>query len=177
MFLRHSATMNTQSPEVPFDLELFVAWCTGTVALSIDYAAYDSAFANMSDALFPPPASGNLRDDPDLRRQLARCMARAIWKQVLHPAHRYAAAPLPVPERNAACHCGSGRKYKQCCQLIERDIPIDRMNLLPALLDALPRKRWSELPGSRIDLDMVAHAAQEWSEQGRDKDALTLLEP
>ena len=167
----------TQSHEVPFDLELFVAWCAGTVALSIDYAAYDSAFANMSDVLFPPPASGNLRDDPDLRRRLARCMARAIWKQTPHPTHRYAAAPLPVPERNAACHCGSGRKYKQCCQLIERDIPIDRMNLLPQLLDALPRKRWSELPGSRIDLDMVAHAAQEWSEQGRDKDALTLLEP
>ena len=45
-----------------------------------------------------------------------------VWKQTPHPAHRYAAAALPVPERNAACHCGSGRKYKQCCQLIERDI-------------------------------------------------------
>jgi tetratricopeptide (TPR) repeat protein len=167
----------TQSHEVPFDLALFVAWCAGAIAQGVGYAAYDSAFANMSDALFPPPASGNLRDDADLRRRLARCMARAIWKQTPHPAHRYAEAPLPMPERNAPCHCGSGRKYKQCCQLIERDIPIERMNLLPALLDALPRKRWGELPGSRIDLDMVAHAAQEWTQQGRDKDALTLLEP
>ena len=25
----------------------------------------------------------------------------------------------PVPGRNDACHCGSGRKYKQCC--LEKD--------------------------------------------------------
>ena len=167
----------TQSREVPFDLALFVGWCTRTIATGANYADYDAALGPMSDALFPPPAEGYLRDDADLRRRLARCMSRAVWKQTPHPAHRYAAAALPVPERNAACHCGSGRKYKQCCQFIERDIPVERMNLLPYLLDALPRKRWAELPDSRIDREMVAHTAQEWSQQGRNKDALRLLEP
>ena len=165
----------TDSPS--FELDGFVDWCAGTIALGADYAIYDGAFARVADALFPPPAEGNLRDDPDLRRRLARCMARAIWKQTPHPAHRYAPAPLPVPERNAPCHCGSLRKYKQCCQLIERDIPMERVNMLPHLLDALPRKRWGELPGSRIALDRVAHTAHEWGTQGRVADALALLEP
>lgn len=169
--------MNTQLHVVPFDLDGFVAWCAGAIARSVDYAAYDAAFMCLVDVLFPPPIEGSLRDDPDLRRRLARCMARAIWRQTPHPAHRYAPAPLPSSERNAPCHCGSRTKYKQCCQLIERDIPLERMNLLPQLLDALPRRRWSELPGSRIALDMVAHAAHEWSDEGRDQDALALLEP
>jgi hypothetical protein len=169
--------MNTQSRTAPFDLDAFLAWCTDAIARGADYAAYDAAFVRRVDVLFPPPAEGSLRDDPDLRRRLARCMARAIWRQTPHPAHRYAAAPLPSAERNAPCHCGSGAKYKQCCQLIERDVPLDRMNLLPRLLDALPSKRWGELPGSRIALDMVEHTAQEWSEEGRDQDVLALLEP
>ena len=169
--------MNTQPPIEPFDLDEFLDWCTGAIARGMDYAAYDAAFTRIVDVLFPAPADGHLRDDPELRRRLGHCMARSIWRQTPHPAHRYAPAPLATPERNAPCHCGSGAKYKHCCQLIERDMPIEQMNLLPQLLDALPRKRWSELPGSRVSLDRVAHAATEYSEEGRDRDALALLEP
>ena len=25
--------------------------------------------------------------------------------------------PVLLPGRNAACHCGSGRKYKRCCMI------------------------------------------------------------
>lgn len=159
-----------------FDVDMFVQWCTAQIATGVDYTAYATAFGRVADHLFPPPPAGNLRDDPDLRHRLAHCMARAIWKQTPHPAHRYAPAPLPAAERNAPCHCGSGRKYKQCCQPIERGIPFERMNLLPHLLDALPKRRWRELVGSRIALDMVAHAAQEWNEEDRHADATALLE-
>jgi hypothetical protein len=172
--MKHS---DSQPDTEPFDLDRFTVFCVGAIARGADYATYDAAFMRVIDVAFPPPAEGDLRDDPDLRRRLGRVMSRVIWKQTPHPAHRYAPAPLPASERNAPCHCGSGIKYKQCCQSIEHGLPIERMNLLPNLLDALPRKRWGELPGSRIDRDAVAHAAHEWSEQGRDKDTLALLEP
>lgn len=168
---------NPQDPADPFDLDELVTWCVHEIARGVDYASYAIHFMQAADLLFPAPAEGNLRDDPDLRRRLALCMARMIWKEAPHPAHRYGPGPLPSSERNAPCHCGSGRKYKQCCQLIERGIPLEKMNLLPYLLDELPKQRWSELRGSRISLDMVAHTAEQWSEEGRDKDVLALLEP
>jgi tetratricopeptide (TPR) repeat protein len=125
----------------------------------------------------PPPAQGNLREDPHLRRCLAVALVRALWRLMPDPTHRYAPAPLPNPERNAPCHCGSGLKYKKCCAPIDANVPIGRMNLLPYLLNALPKKRWSELVGSRIAPDMVGVTAHEWSREGKDKEALTLLEP
>ncbi len=168
---------NSQEPGDPFDLDAFITWCAHAIALGVDYASYATHFMRVADLLFAAPAEGNLRDDPDLRRRLALCMARTIWKEAPHPANRYALVSLPPSERNGPCYCGSGRKYKQCCQLIEREIPLAKMNLLPYLLDELPKPRWSELRGSRISLDMVAHAAQQWTKEGRDKDVLALLEP
>jgi hypothetical protein len=161
----------------PFDFDAFVTWCAEEVAAGVDYDTYDAAFRRVADELFPSPPAGDLRDDPALRRRVARCMARAIWRQAPHPAHRFGPAPLPLPERNAACHCGSLRKYKQCCQPIERDVPIQQLNLLPFVLEALPKKRWGELVGSRVGAEMVAHAASEWLDEGKVQHAQALLEP
>ncbi len=160
-----------------FDFEAFVAFCIGMIADGADYAAYDVKFMRVINDLFPAPEAGALREDPQLRRQLGHCMARALWKQTPHPAHRYAPAPLPAVQRNDRCHCGSGRKYKACCLPIEQDLPFDSANLLPALLEALPRRRWSELPGSRVEPDMVAQTAHEWIQDGEPELAQALLEP
>jgi tetratricopeptide (TPR) repeat protein len=161
----------------PFDFDAFVTWCAEEVAAGVDYDTYDTAFRRVADELFPSPPAGELRDDPALRRRVARCMARAIWRQAPHPAHRFGPAPLPLPERNAPCHCGSLRKYKQCCQSIERDVPIQQLNLLPFVLEALPKKRWGELVGSRVGAEMLAHAAHEWIDEGKLQHAQALLEP
>lgn len=160
-----------------FDFDVFVAFCISVIARGADYAAYDATLMRVVDELFPAPDFGALREDSDLRRRLGRCMARALWKQAPHPVHRYAPAPLPAVERNARCYCGSGHKYKACCLRIEQDLLFDNVNLLPVLLDELPRRRWGELPGSRIALEMVADTAHGWNDEGRATASVALLEP
>jgi tetratricopeptide (TPR) repeat protein len=170
-----NSTDATQEP--PFDFESFIAFCASLIAREANYVEYDAAFMLAVDVLFPAPEEGALREDPALRRRLGRCMGRELWRQMPHPAHRYAPAPLPAPQRNDRCHCGSGLKYKVCCLQIERDIPFGDINLLPVLLEVLPRRRWRELAGSRVALDMVAHTAHEWLEEGEPEQAQALLEP
>jgi tetratricopeptide (TPR) repeat protein len=161
----------------PFNLEGAIVFTAAAVAKGESYASFAARFLANTDILMPAPAHGNLREDPGLRRRVAIALVRALWRQMPDPTHRYAPAPLPNPERNAPCHCGSGLKYKKCCEPIERGVPIERMNLLPQLLEALPKKRWAELVGSRIALEMVGVTAHEWSGEGKDTEAMTLLEP
>ena len=160
-----------------FDIDGATFYVAMAVARGESFAEYSARALDDTDYLMPPPAHGNLRDDPGLRRSLALAFVRALWRQMPDPANRFAPAMLPSPERNAPCHCGSGHKYKKCCEPIERGVPLERLNLLPSLLDALPKKRWGELVGSRISLDMVAATASDFSNENRDKDALALLEP
>ncbi len=129
------------------------------------------------DTFFPPPAHGELRNDPDLRRRLLRAMVRALWKQMPQPAHHYAPPKLAEPGRNDRCHCGSGKKHKVCCQPLERNLPVFNLNLLPSLLAVLPRKSWKELAGSRIDPAMVEDTVRQWLDDGQPESAAALLEP
>ncbi len=49
-------------------------------------------------------------------KSLIHDMARSIWNATPLASNRYRPNPLPEPGRNERCYCGSGRKYKQCCQ-------------------------------------------------------------
>ncbi len=165
------------APEPLFNFDAFIDLCARMIARGVDYASLHAAVVGALDEILPAPAQGALREDPELRRSLAVCMARAVWKEMPHPAYGFAPAPLRSPERNERCHCGSGRKYKVCCLEIERHVPLEDVDYLPALLDHLPRARWEELAGSRISVDLVAHTAREWLEKGDATRVMALLEP
>jgi tetratricopeptide (TPR) repeat protein len=51
------------------------------------------------------------------------------------------------------------------------------VDLSPQVLALVPRKTWKALPGSHIDIDRIAHTAEECLRIGDDKAALMLLEP
>ncbi|MGM0785904.1 MAG: SEC-C metal-binding domain-containing protein [Pseudomonadota bacterium] len=40
----------------------------------------------------------------------------SIWNATPLPSHGFRTAPLPTPQRNDTCPCGSGKKFKRCCQ-------------------------------------------------------------
>jgi tetratricopeptide (TPR) repeat protein len=107
----------------------------------------------------------------------ALAIARMLWKQTPNPACGYACPSLPEPERNAPCPCGSGRKYKHCCLPLMQAMPTPDINGLVLLLDALPKKRWHELAGSRVSVAMVEAAAFELGEKRDTRSAIALLEP
>lgn len=46
-------------------------------------------------------------------------IARSVWNATPLPAHGFHNAPLPEPKRNDPCPCGSGKKYKRCCQPLQ----------------------------------------------------------
>ena len=48
-------------------------------------------------------------------RAVAFEMGREIWNLVPLPGAGYRTRPIPRPERNAPCPCGSGQKHKRCC--------------------------------------------------------------
>lgn len=164
-------------PEPDFDTQPMIGLCVSLIAGGADYAEYDERVMRAAVDLLPPPPTGNLKDDADLHRRLCHCFARSLWHAAPHPSHRYAIAPLPKAERNAPCHCGSGKKYKHCCAEIDRDVPILNVNLLPSLLDALARTRWAELVGSKVDINRVTDTVNAWREEGRSTDIVRLLEP
>lgn len=43
-------------------------------------------------------------------------IGRSIWNVTPQPAHGFRPQPIAEPQRNAPCPCGSGKKYKRCCQ-------------------------------------------------------------
>lgn len=168
-----------RDPETLLGPDLFVLSRLCSQAL-IQNESLDDWLGRMEadlDRHFPPPDHGQLRENPDLRRRLLRVMLRSIWKSTPQPALQFGLPRLSLPGRNERCHCGSGRKYKQCCQPLDQDIPFPEVNFLPTLLAQLPRKRWPELAGSRVDLERVEDTVRQWLEAGEDRAVVDLLEP
>ena len=60
---------------------------------------------------------------------------------------------------------------------MDRKSPLANFNLLPDVVDHLPRKRWVELAASKVDVDMLCDLARQWLQEGRAKDVRALLEP
>jgi tetratricopeptide (TPR) repeat protein len=53
--------------------------------------------------------------------KLATALGRSLWNVTPLPRNDYRPEPIPAPKRNEPCPCGSGRKYKHCCDKAVRD--------------------------------------------------------
>lgn len=121
----------------------------------------------------PLPAS----ERADARRY-QHTVARALWAMLPVPSHRWRARGLPKPDRNGPCHCGSGRKFKQCCAEFEGVAPpmdADSLYVL-ALARATPamlaHDKLRQVPGEALGM-----AAAAWNEAGDDITTLNVLSP
>jgi tetratricopeptide (TPR) repeat protein len=105
-------------------------------------------------------------------------MARQFWNNLPLPDNHYQPLPLPKPERNSPCICGSGRKYKQCCLPMEHAMESsgNTLPLLPYVLLALPKKQLKDVPVLHLPQDQLATAVDEWVNNDPER-ILTLLEP
>lgn len=116
-------------------------------------------------------------DDPATADAMLRMLAREICDRTPRPELRFAVRKLDRPGRNDPCFCGSGRKYKQCCGPLEHANAFPDLNLLPYVLDCLPRKQWPLLANSAVDPESVAATAHDMLEDGDAAAAETLLQP
>ena len=58
-------------------------------------------------------------------------LGRSVWNRVPLPLHHFRCAPLPTPQRNDTCPCGSGKKFKRCCQPFENEHTTGLEDTLP----------------------------------------------
>ncbi len=163
--------MTETSPEFEQASEKLWHHCVQLISRQVSYQDYVEALRLVYARL---PAGGR-EDTPTW--PLVSCMSRYIWRQSPHPAACYSLGTLSTPGRNDPCSCGSLRKYKQCCLLIEQNVPKLDVNMLLPILECLPRRRWGELVGSHVLVDQVLDAAQQLNVTGRAKETCVLLEP
>lgn len=72
--------------------------------------------------------------------------ARPIWNATPLRSNRYRPEPLPKLSRNDRCYCGSGEKFKQCCQRIEGQMQaISTEDTWPVLLQMLSAEELREV--------------------------------
>lgn len=160
------------------DGELFPLFDTAArrLATSADPAAFLDWFANAGPALAPGQAK--LIDPRTGPVGLAfRAMGVAIYNATPLAGAGFQTRRIPEPGRNEPCLCGSGDKYKHCCLALKGFLDLSTYNMLRHVLDALPRKRFAELPASRVDVLAVYDTARQWHEEGDNPRAVALLEP
>lgn len=117
------------------------------------------------------------QSNDDALRSFKAFFGRYIWNRTALPGNNFRPRPLPKPERNAFCPCGSGRKYKHCCLAMEssqNNFP--NLSMLPYVLDALTAKQIAALPFEYLSAEELEHVARQWMQQARVQDAVKLLE-
>lgn len=60
-----------------------------------------------------PDLLSRLPDD-QARRGFMLEFGRSLWNSIPLPSNGFRPKPIPQPERNDLCPCGSGKKYKKC---------------------------------------------------------------
>lgn len=158
------------------DLDFLLQRCVGEILKSEDPLAFQQWFHRYAEVIAPNffvPFSGN----SEALRSFKPMFARYIWNRTALPGNHFRPQPLPKPERNAPCPCGSGRKYKQCCLRMENDADlIPNLSLLPYVLDAMTAKQRIHLPYDYLSPEELEHVARQWMKTGRAQDAAKLLE-
>jgi tetratricopeptide (TPR) repeat protein len=126
-----------------------------------------------------PSLVAQMPPDEEAQRALAYAMFREVWNRVPRPDNDWRPRPLPKPERNGPCPCGSGRKYKQCCGPLAGASPFggEGLSLLCYVLERLPLTQYKNLPFNKLLPEELGHVASQWLEQGRYDVAVALLEP
>jgi hypothetical protein len=114
---------------------------------------------------------------PQALRSLAHGLGRALWNAVPRPDQDFRKFPLPEPAHDAPCPCGSGHNYGQCCAGIPLDMfALHHVSLLGTVLETLTPRDYPRIAFDKLDPMEMAFAAIDWKQQGRDDDALLLLD-
>jgi len=120
-----------------------------------------------------------LRASEEELRWLATRLGLEVWNRVPLPANRFRPAPLPRPERNDPCPCGSGAKHKRCCGVAGPALPeIDAADLWLLVVDRLGSAGLAELAASgAVPPAILAEVAGRFLAAAGSEATLALLEP
>lgn len=154
-------------------LRLAVDCALKTADFAEALAAYRAGLSAAAPALVAqmPPIE-------EAQRAIAFAMFREVWNRLPRPERDWRTLPLPKPERNAPCPCGSGRKYKQCCgPLADAPLGAEGLSVLPYVLERIPAGQYAALPFARLSPEELGHVAEQWIAGDRAEEACALIEP
>jgi tetratricopeptide (TPR) repeat protein len=113
-------------------------------------------------------------------RAVAFELGREIWNKVPLPGDGYRTRPIPRPERNAPCPCGSGQKHKRCCGAVSGgrfELPLEPEEAWAMVLSRRSEEEVEELVSEkRIPRTLLPRIAESLIEMEAAETALLLLE-
>jgi tetratricopeptide (TPR) repeat protein len=172
----HLGGSNALGSDQEQKLDVFLRACMLRIIRVADSTLFLDWIAQEGEQFLPEMAA---ETDPELATpaQFFRALGRDIWQATPLPHKNFVQESLPLPARNAPCHCGSGRPFRRCCEPLNVPDQNKSLELLPYLLEALPQKRWAELPASPVSLESVAIAAFAFLHHGHPNHVVRLLTP
>jgi tetratricopeptide (TPR) repeat protein len=154
----------------------FLSRCVKEILGRQDAGSFLQWLEKSGPSLLPGPFAA--APDPQTRRALAAALGSTIWNATPLPENGYRPRPLPRPERNEPCPCGSGRKYKKCCALAPAFPPIPADAIWSMLVEHLPLRELKRLARERaLPEPALEGAAERLRDAGRPARAIRLLEP
>ncbi|HEY0556936.1 MAG TPA: SEC-C domain-containing protein [Thermoanaerobaculia bacterium] len=117
--------------------------------------------------------------DEAARRGFATEFGRSLWNSVPQPDNGFRPRPVPRPERNDACPCGSGKKYKKCCsEWADGAPPLDPEGVWMLVAEELPQEQVEALGESgRMPRPILGGVATGLLDNGDPARALALVRP
>lgn len=111
-------------------------------------------------------------------------LGREIWNKVPLPGAGYRTRPIPRPERNEPCPCGSGQKHKKCCGAVSGgfggrfELPLEPEEAWAMVLTRRSEEEVEELASEkRVPRALLPRIAETLIDMGDAEIALLLLEP
>lgn len=119
-----------------------------------------------------------LTHDRRMQVMLSSTIGRMIWNATPLPDNGYEPHPLPKPQRNSFCICGSGKKYKHCCAGMPQLPPLSKTDIWPLVLAQLkPAKFKQAMSSGHIPLESLFATADDFIDDGKLRRALDIFEP
>lgn len=166
---------NQQEWEETVDLICYSA--ARQILSGVSFAEFHNRMEGMVGLLLTTMRIQKADQPPEMLRSMATAVALEIWNVTPIPENRFRPRKQPKPERNAACLCGSGKKFKQCCATVDGpELGISEELMLVQVLRQFPRKQLASLPVFDLHPESLAMVARKWLEDGYEKDAIALLE-
>jgi len=131
--------------------------------------------------LFSKPAVADPNQvilEPDMLHALAVNLATMIWNSIPLPSNQFKPQPMPVPKRNDPCHCGSGKKYKQCCARLPAIPTLSADEIWPIVFEKLDKENAARsIRENHVPVNALSTIAYEYLESDQPKKAAALLAP
>jgi SEC-C motif-containing protein len=117
--------------------------------------------------------------DEQARRGFLLEFGRSLWNSIPLPSNGFRPRPIPQPERNDPCPCGSGKKYKKCCAPWSEGAPeLDAEGIWMLMAEELPLERVEAMGASgRVPRSILGIIATSLLDHGDPQKALALVRP